>query len=74
MIKLTNMCGDLVQVFDLILDRSVGLWEGIRSAGEWVPETDQIQILVSLGAENLSPFDSKSRRSLQKYVWIHLCV
>ena len=51
--------GCRVQVFSLILDSSVGLLAGFRSAGDWVSETFWVRILHSSEEDNLSPFDLK---------------
>ena len=49
------------QVFSLILTSPVGLWAGIKCAGEWVSESDAwARILVLPEEDNLSPCDSKS--------------
>ena len=53
--------GCRVQIFCLILDSSVGLSAGIRSAEDWVSETLWVRILHSAEEDNLSPFDSKNR-------------
>ena len=45
-----------VQVFSLILDSSVGLSGGIKSAGDLVPKT-LVRILHSAEEDNLSPYD-----------------
>ena len=50
--------GYWVQVLSLILDSSVGLWVGIQSAGDSVPET-LVRILHSAEGDNFSLFDSK---------------
>ena len=42
-----------VQVFTFILGGSIGLWAGIQSAGEWVPQTPGFEILVSPEEGNL---------------------
>ena len=50
--------GCWIQVFGLILDSSVGLSAGIKSAGDSVPKT-LVQILHSAEEDNWSPFDLK---------------
>ena len=50
--------GLLSSSFCLILDSSVGLSAGIKSAGDSVPKT-LVQILHSAEEDNLSPFDLK---------------
>ena len=51
--------GYRVQGFGLILDGSIGLWEGIHSAGDLVSQTFKVLILHSAKEGDLSPFDSK---------------
>ena len=51
--------GYRVQIFNLILDSSVGLWVGIQSLGDLVCPTSKVRILHSAEADNLSPFYSK---------------
>ena len=77
--------GCRVQVFNLILDSSVGLSVGIQSAGDskMVSETlmGSSRILLSAEEDNLSPFDSNIACLCQsieinnnKHIYIYICV
>ena len=48
-----------VQVFCLIVDSSVGLWECIQFAGDMLSQASQLRILHSAEEDNFSFFDSK---------------
>ena len=52
--------GCWVQVVCLVLDSSDGLWVGIQSASDLLPQTSKVRILHSIEEDNLSAFDSQS--------------
>ena len=67
--------GYRVQVGDLIIDNSVGLWAGIQSADEWVPErpnfeywSHQRKAICLLSCRNHFPVPEQQNEN-NKYVY-----
>ena len=53
--------------FSLTLDSSVGLWVGIKFAGNLVPQTSKVRIMHSAEEDNLSPFDPELQMTNQQH-------